>query len=165
MFCNLFLRRPVHQLQWLIFYYRQTTFITLHMEESNGKRKINLLTPTNWRPFLRNSFQWRFYYSSSWALEYAKFVGKQISWQHFINWNPRLQGLYCPFIWNSKTEMRLFDWLISAYLDLFWLISSHKILFILPAEQPNWEWSWFQDNCQFPFAIASCKTSNDLYCK
>jgi hypothetical protein len=44
--------------------------------------------------------------------------------------------------WNGQPpsrghlSSRLFGWHILAYLDLSWLISSHIILFILPAEQP-----------------------------
>jgi hypothetical protein len=37
---------------------------------------------------------------------------------------------------------RLFGWHILAYLDLSWLISSHRILFILPAEH----YSFYQPN-------------------
>jgi hypothetical protein len=42
----------------------------------------------------------------------------------------------------SSKSLRLFGWHISAYLGLSWLISSHKILFILPAEH----YSFYQPN-------------------
>jgi hypothetical protein len=50
-----------------------------------------------------------------------------------------------------RQSMRLFGWQILAYLGLPWLISSHRILFILPAEH----YSFYQSNTPY-VAVASC---------
>jgi hypothetical protein len=44
--------------------------------------------------------------------------------------------------YEQVSIMRLFGWHILAYLGLSWLISSHRILFILPAEH----YSFYQPN-------------------
>jgi hypothetical protein len=66
----------------------------------------------------------------------------------------RSTPFYCPaftrpaaalasFLINRT--MRLFGWYISAYPGLSWLISSHRILFILPAEH----YSFYQPNTHY----------------
>jgi hypothetical protein len=61
----------------------------------------------------------------------ATSVGPASDWQH----RQTVKHAWAPIL-------RLFGWHISAYLGLSWLISSHKILFILPAEH----YSFYQPN-------------------
>jgi hypothetical protein len=51
----------------------------------------------------------------------------------------------------------LFGWHISAYIGLSWLISSHRILFILPTEH----YSFYQPNTFYNVTVTlSCRSSN-----
>jgi hypothetical protein len=51
-------------------------------------------------------------------------------------WHGTITERPFPFSFPSLETERLFGWQILAYLDLPWLISSYRILFILPAEHP-----------------------------